>query len=101
MTFVSGELFERSYETPGSFVDVLAEIEVDGTRLELRDHAVYSRAVGRLEVRVESLVAWLRDLLEEAAADGFDELRITGTRLSGARPGRRVDLTIELRGERP
>ena len=52
-------------------------------------------------VDVESLVAWLRDLLEEAAADGFDELRITGTRLSGARPGRRVDLTIQLRGERP
>ena len=47
MTFVSDELFERSYETPGGFVDVLAEIEVDGTRLELGDSpSIHALSVG-------------------------------------------------------
>ena len=40
-------------------------------------------------------------LVGEIANAGFDELRVTGTRLSGARRGRRVDLTIRLqRNER-
>ena len=102
MTFVSGDLFERSYETPdGAIVDVLAEIVVGGTRLELRDISIYPRRAGRLDLPVGRLVRWLRDLENEARAVGFDELRITGTRLSGRRPGRRVDVTIRLRGERP
>jgi len=35
-------------------------------------------------------------LLPAIRAAGFDRLRITGTRLSGASPGRTVDLTIDL-----
>ena len=35
--------------------------------------------------------------LSASPVAGFDELRVTGTRLSGARRGRRVDLTIRLR----
>ena len=53
MTFVSGDLFERSYETPdGAIVDVLAEIVVGGTRLELRDISIYPRRAGRLDLPV-------------------------------------------------
>jgi hypothetical protein len=82
-------------------IDVLAEVAVEGARLELRDLAIYPRHAGRLDVPVDRLVGWLRDLGNEARAAGFDELRITATRLSGTRPGRRVDLTIQLRGEQP
>lgn len=101
MTFASGELFERSYDAPHGTVDLLAEIMVDGVRLELREIAIYPRAVGRLEIPVEILVAWLRDLENEARDAGFDELRTTGTRLSGARTGRRIDVTIQLHREHP
>ena len=102
MTFVSGDLFERSYETPdGAIVDVLAEIVVGGTRLELRDISIYPRRAGRLDLPVEHLVGWRRDLQNDVRATGFDELRITGTRLSGAQTGRRVDVTIQLHGEHP
>jgi hypothetical protein len=101
MTFVSGELFERSYELADGLIDVLAEVVADGTRVELRDIAIYPRHAGRLDVPVDRLVGWLRDLGNEARAAGFDELRITATRLSGARTGRRVDLRIQLRGKQP
>jgi hypothetical protein len=101
VTFAPGELFERWYETPDGTLDVLAEVVVDGSRLELRDIAVYPRSADRLDVRAERLLGWLRELENEARSAGFAELRITGTRLSGARPGRRVDVTIRLRGELP
>jgi hypothetical protein len=41
-----------------------------------------------------------RVILFELANDGFDEIRITGMRLSRATPGRRVDLVIRLRADR-
>ena len=37
-----------------------------------------------------------RELLSELAALGYSTVRITGTRLSGASPGRSLDLTISI-----
>jgi hypothetical protein len=37
-----------------------------------------------------------RQLADEARALGFEELRVTGTRISGANPGKAVDVTIDL-----
>jgi hypothetical protein len=57
VTFEHGGLFERSFETPAGWVDVLAEVVVAGRRLELRDMAVYPRsgAVGRLPHLVDEV----------------------------------------------
>ena len=90
MSFVDGNLWERSFDTTDGVVDVLAEVVVDGRRVELRDMAVYPRAKGRMTVP-----------LAEVGAAGFEELRITGIRMSGAAPGRRVDLTIRLKKDQP
>ena len=99
--FVDGELYERSLETPAGRVDVLAEVVLRGDQIELRDIAVYPSGPGRMTVSAGELLGWARLALAELAADGFLELRVTGTRLSGARPGRRVDLLIRLRREQP
>lgn len=96
MTFEDGALYERAVETPAGWIDVLAEIVVLGDRLELRDIAVYPRSATPLEVSVSELLQWARLALDEIAAAGFEEVRVTGTRLSGARPGRRVDVVIRL-----
>ena len=101
MRFEDGELYERSFETPGGRIDVLAELVVRGLQIELRDIAVYPSGVVRSPVSPGELLAWARLALSEIASEGFDELRVTGTRLSGARPGRRVDLVIRLRREQP
>jgi hypothetical protein len=101
VTFRSGALFERSFVVPGGVLEVLAEVMVDGHRLELRDIAVYPRGAGRLEIPAETLLTCLREVAEEVRAAGFDNLRVTGTRLSGARAGRRVDVTIRLHEGRP
>lgn len=101
MSFVDGELYERSFDTPAGRIDVLAEIVVDGSTIELRDIAVYPRGAHRLTVAPGELLGWARLALAEMADAGFEQLRVTGTRLTGASPGRRVDLTIRLRKEEP
>ena len=101
MSFVDGDLWERSFETANGVVDVLAEVVLDGRRVELRDMAVYPRAQPRLSVPVTEVARWLRAVAAEAREAGFDELRITGIRMSGATPGRRVDLTIRLEKDQP
>jgi hypothetical protein len=101
MAFEDGALYERAIKTSSGTIDVLAEIVADGTSIELRDIAVYPRAVGSLKVAPADLLRWARMALDELAQAGFEELRVTGTRLSGARRGRRVDLRIRLRREQP
>ena len=94
--FEDGGLYERSFETPAGWIDVLAEIVIEGNRLELHDIAVYPRGSSRVEVSAAEMLRWARVALTEIARAGFAEVRVTGTRLSGASPGRRVDLVIRL-----
>jgi hypothetical protein len=101
MTFNDGDLYERSFDTPTGRVEVLAEIAVSGSRIELRDIAVYPSGADRLSISLENALAWVRLALAELAVAGFEEVRVTGTRLSGARPGRRVDVVIQLQRDHP
>lgn len=99
MRFIDGEFFERSFETPAGQIDVLAEIVVTGSTIELRDIVVYPRSAIRLTVSPGELVGWARLAVAEMAEAGFEQLRVTGIRLTGVSPGRRLDLTIRLRKE--
>ena len=101
MSFADGELYERSFDTPAGQIDVLAEIVITESTIELRDIVVYPRDAIRLRVSPRELLGWARVAVAEIADEGFAELRVTGTRLTGASPGRRLDLTIRLRKEEP
>ncbi len=94
-----GELFERTLDTSVGSIDVLAEVVIDGSTIELRDIAVYPRASARLTVPAPELLRQIRSTLQDLADAGFDRARITGTRLSGSAPGRTLDITIHLRQE--
>jgi hypothetical protein len=95
--FSDGELYERSIETSTGRVDVLAEIWVRGTTIELRDIAVYPHGAERLRVEPAELLAAAHRLLQELGEAGFDYVHIAGTRLSGRRRDRRVNLVIHVR----
>jgi len=93
----TGELFEWHAVVAGVRIELLAEIEVDGATLHLRDVAIYAVGVGLAEVGAAALVQAARaGLFAAIRAAGFSRLRITGTRLSGASAGRIVDLTIDM-----
>lgn len=91
-----GDLFEAAFVVEGLLVEVLAEVEISGTTLHLRDIAIYPAGAAR-PVGVPALLAVARtELFSAARTAGFQALRITGTRLTGSNPGRIVDLTIDL-----
>lgn len=92
-----GELFERRYDVAGTAVELLAEVEVEGTTIHLMDVAVFPAEASSAVVGAAAVLRVLRrELLSELAAFGYSTVRITGTRLSGASPGRSLDLTISI-----
>jgi RHS repeat-associated protein len=95
-SFQSGQLFERSFETSEGVVDVLAEIEVEGTTLHLKDIAIYPRGVEQLSPGTGAVLGAMNEIVQEAKSQGFELLRITGLRYSGANEGKEVDRTIDL-----
>jgi hypothetical protein len=93
----AGELFEWHVVVEGVPIELLAEVEVSGSTLHLRDVAVFPVGVERADVGLRPLVRAARSkLFPDLRAAGFSRLRVTGTRLSGVSPGRIVDLTIDL-----
>ena len=92
-----GELFERSYRLGNETVELLAEVEIDGPNLHLRDVAIFPAGSQRADVGPGAVLRALRsELLPKLRSFGFTRLRVTGTRLSGSGPGRSLDLTIEI-----
>jgi hypothetical protein len=77
-------------------LDVAAEAQVVGRTLHLKDIAVFPRGADALSLGTREVAALRNQLAAEARALGFDQLRITGTRVSGANPGRAVDVIIDL-----
>ncbi len=96
----TGGLLEWHADIEGVRIELLAEVVVSGTTLHLRDVAIYPVGVERGAVGVAALMRAARAELFPAVREaGFERLRVSGTRLSGTRPGRIVDVTINLERE--
>jgi hypothetical protein len=90
-------LFEWAVDLEGVRIEVLAEVVVLEEVLHLRDIAIFPIGTEQAAVGVAGLMRALRrELIPQIRAEGFQRLRITGTRLSGARPGRTLDISIDL-----
>ena len=93
----AGELFEWHAVVADMRIELLAEVEVDGATIHLRDVAIYPVGVRHADAGAGPLLRAARaELFPGIRAAGFTRLRVTGTRLSGPRRGRIVDLTIDL-----
>jgi hypothetical protein len=95
--FLSGELFEYRFDTEAGAIGFLAEVEIDGDTLHLKDIAVYPVGpAAALEAGTPAIWRSLRILEDLARQQGFVKLRITGQRLTGANPGANVDIERSL-----
>lgn len=93
----SGELYEQWFEVEGVRIGLLAEVEISGTELHLKDIAVYPDGSASASVGAAALLRVLRvELMPELATQGFSRLRISGERLLSARRRRKVDFTVDL-----
>ena|SRR5688572_16287426 len=94
--FLDGQLFETTFETSRGHVGLLAEVAIEGKTLHLRDVVIEPIAARKLIIETREILAARRQLMEMVRAAGFETLRITGQRLTGANVGKQVDLTVEL-----
>lgn len=70
---------------------------MSGDQVHLGDVAIYPLDTCRADVGAAALLGAVRGtLIPELRQEGFRTLRITAERLSGARPGRTVDLILTL-----
>ncbi|MCG6158092.1 hypothetical protein [Rubinisphaera margarita] len=93
----TGDLFERTFNTSEGTLGFLAEVEVQGGTLILRDVAIYGPRP--LTGMLNDVLAARSKIIDEARAMGFQKLQITGTRVQGsssANPGHCIDITIDL-----
>lgn len=89
-------LFEWSADLESATIELLAEPIAKGETLHLRDIAVYPRATDTADIGARAVLTIRNQLMTRAKRAGFSKLRVPGTRLSGAKEGRAVDLTIDL-----
>jgi RHS repeat-associated protein len=98
-SFKAGDLFETSFKAPAGNVQVLAEVEVNGSQLVLKDVAIYGENGSMVnQIGAKDLVALKNQVIQKATAEGFTSVRITGTRVAGsssAAPGKAIDITIK------
>jgi len=95
----TGDLFERTFPTSKGSVDFLAEVVFEGNTLILRDVVVFGRSPSNLSGLAREAFAARTQLIEEAKALGFQNLRITGQRISSSssgNPGHATDITVDL-----
>jgi hypothetical protein len=97
LPFQSGEIILREFNTSKGLLDVAAEALIVGNTLHLKDIAVFPRGSGKVDLGMREMLALRTQLAQEARAFGFDQLRITGDRVSGANPGKLVDVLIDLK----
>jgi len=94
----TGEIIEEVVQTPQGPVKIVGEAVVEGTQLTIKNISVFSAETGeRLNVGVGNMLKAIRPLFEELKAAGYTTVRIVGDRVSGANPGRAVDITKTLR----
>ena len=98
--FRKGELYEDFIEVDGHRIEALAEIEIDGDRLILRDIAIYSNE-GDIPNRIgaSAMKKWLDSVKEAARSQGFKQVQIIGQRAqhsTSANPGSIIDRIFDL-----
>jgi RHS repeat-associated protein len=95
--FRNGERVQRFFETAQGRVEMLYRVNIQDRTLHLDGVSVFPHFAERLNPGSAAVQQGLRTLMSEARAQGFETLRITGERISGAGPGRIQDLVLNLK----
>ena len=81
-------------------VEGMAEIDIDGDTLILKDIAIYANGGDvKGQIGVKNIMAWVKEVMQKAKEEGFSKLRIKGKRVqnsSSANPGHFIDMIFDL-----
>ncbi|MCO5068798.1 MAG: hypothetical protein M9910_08995 [Kiritimatiellae bacterium] len=96
LPFKPGEIIVKEMATSRGTLEMAAETVIEGKVLHLKDIAIFPKGAESFELGAKEVMALRAQLAAEAKSLGFESLRITGKRLTGANPGKLVDVTIDL-----
>jgi Pretoxin HINT domain len=97
------DLYIKDFPTSQEPITFRAEIEINSKTLHLKDIGVFPSQSRRISVSPTEIRGIIKELRKQAKAEGFEKLRITGKRSSGAsfdpndiNSGNRIDRTWDL-----
>jgi hypothetical protein len=92
--FRNGELFVHLIKFPQGEVRITAIALVDQQSLKLWDVDITSIGGRQLNIGIRGVRLLIAELCALAIAEGFNAVILIGFRVSGANPGRDVDLVL-------
>ena len=92
---ISGEILHEIATSKGS-VGILANATTKGTTLTLTDAAVYPMAAGKLTLGTKEAFVALKQFGLQLKALGYTKLVIQGIRATGANPGKKAEVVLDL-----
>jgi RHS repeat-associated protein len=94
----AGGVIDRVFQTSSGPVRVYAEVVAEGQTAVIKDVAIYPAASETgLQVGYTQMRQGLNGVLSDLKAQGFTQARIEAYRVSGAVPGRTMNLTVTLK----
>ena len=93
------DLFEMTFQTSKGQVDLIAEKEISGALLHLKDTTVFATGGTPLSGLGREALEARSQLYDQVRSMGFDKLRITANRVgtsTSAKPGKLPDYLIDL-----
>jgi RHS repeat-associated protein len=98
---INAGIIVHEFQTSKGVVEMAAEVQITGRVLHLKDIAVFPRGAESFNLGAREVATLRNQLAQQAKTLGFEELRITGTRSTGANPGKLVDVTVDLTKLKP
>lgn len=94
--YKNGDRIQSFIKTPKGELEVIGQVRIEGKTLQLDRMSVFPKFSEKLHPGGAAMRSLMRGLADEARAQGFETLRFTGGRISGAGPGRLQDIIIDL-----
>lgn len=96
--YKTGDVIDEVVETSAGPVRIYGEVVVEGTQVTIKNVLVYpADSAQKLNVGTREMLKAIRPLFDGLKQAGYTTVRIVGDRVSGANPGRTVDITKTLR----
>ncbi|MBW4506147.1 MAG: hypothetical protein KME64_06520 [Scytonematopsis contorta HA4267-MV1] len=94
--FEDGEVLLKEFSTSKGLLEVAAEVGIEAKTLKLQNISIFPKDVRKFELSTREILELKNQLMQEAKSAGFERLKITGKRVSGASFGKNVDIDIDL-----
>ncbi|HMV30562.1 MAG TPA: RHS repeat-associated core domain-containing protein [Gemmatimonadales bacterium] len=92
----NGQRVSQIVETAGGKLEVAYKVVVDGTKVHLQNFSVFGAEAEKVKAGTGQMLQLTRQLIDAAKTQGFEQITISGQRISGANPGHVMEIVKDL-----